>query len=148
MIQKSRLDSEESMRKEIEIMNGFGSRATGLKGHQEFIAWLKQQLEDMGLPIYSDTYPFERWEEKRSALTVFKGTSQATSTWLMGHPELWDGKNGNKKAVAGITVEHLGSMEWKEHGNGQYKATGNIQTECTYVGNARMGKIWGKPASV
>lgn len=370
MTQKSRLDSEESMRKEIEIMNGFGSRATGSKGHQEFIAWLKQQLEDMGLPIYSDTYPFERWEEKRSALKVnqedipvssaypysgetdengitgelihiknrdyskakgkiavveikmvkklpiglimnkrkafpggtriasgdgdlvltsvlrnpdlkkakekgvkaviliwkgvadekvkdqylpftdeymgipavwvnetegkkvigaarrqeqgtvileadkqvnaptesfhvmlegknknetilinthtdginvveengaigmlsmirylqnkqlnrtmvfsfvtghfrlpvFKGTSQATSTWLMDHLELWNGKNGNKKAVAGITVEHLGSMEWKEH-NGQYKATGNIQTEYTYVGNARMGKIWEK----
>ncbi len=31
MTQKSRLDSEESMRKEIEIMNGFGSRATGQK---------------------------------------------------------------------------------------------------------------------
>jgi hypothetical protein len=70
MTQKSKLDSEESMRKEIEIMNGFGSRATGSKGHQEFIAWLKQQLEDMGLPIYSYTYPFERWEEKRSALKV------------------------------------------------------------------------------
>lgn len=371
MIQKSRLDSEESMRKEIEIMNGFGSRATGSKGHQEFIAWLKQQLNDMGLSIYSAPYTFERWEEKRSALKVnqeciplssaypysgetdengitgelihvksgdyskakgkiavveikkinklplglimnkrgafprgtkiaagdgdlvltsvlrnpdlkkakekgvkavvliwkgvadekvedqylpftdeymgipavwvnetegkkviagaknhemgtvileadkqdhaptesfhvilegknkdetilinthtdginvveengavgmlsmirylrntqlnrtvvfsfvtghfrlpvFKGTSQATSTWLMSHPELWDGKNGNKEAVAGITVEHLGSMEWKENGNGQYKATGNIQTEYTYVGNARMGKIWEK----
>ena len=371
MIQKSRLDSEEIMSKEIEIMNGFGSRTTGSKGHQEFIAWLKQQLKDMGLSIYSDTYMFERWEEKRSALKVnqedihvssaypysgetgengitgelihvksgdyskakgkiavveikmvkklpiglimnkrkafpnrtriasgdgdlvltsvlrnpdlkkakekgvkavvliwkgvadekvedqylpftdeymgipavwvngtegkkviaaarrqeqgtvileadkqinaptesfhvmlegenkeetilinthtdginvveengaigmlsmirylqnkqlnrtmvfsfvtghfrlpvFKGTSQATSTWLMGHPELWDGKNDNKEAVAGITVEHLGSMEWKENGNGQYKATGNIQTEYTYVGNARMGKIWEK----
>lgn len=371
MIQKSRLDSEETMRKEIEIMNGFGSRATGSKGHQEFIAWLKQQLIDMGLSIYSDPYTFERWEEKRSALKVnqedipvssaypysgetdengitgelihvkcgdytkatgkiavveikmikklplglimnkrrafpdgtriasgdgdlvltsvlrnpglkkakekgvkaviliwkgvadekvkdqylpftdeymgipavwvnetegkkviaaakrqeqgtvileadkqvnaptesfhvilegknkdetilinthtdginvveengaigmlsmirylknkqlnrtmifsfvtghfrlpvFKGTSQATSTWLMGHRELWDGKNGNKKAVAGITVEHLGSMEWKENEDGQYKATGNIQTEYTYVGNALLGKIWEK----
>ena len=370
MIQKSRLDSEETMRKEIEIMNGFGSRATGSKGHQEFIVWLKQQLNDMGLSIYSAPYTFERWEEKRSALTVnqedipvssvypysgetdvngitgelihiknrdyskakgkiavveikiikklplglimnkrkaipdstriatgdgdlvltsvlrnpdlkkakekgvkavvliwkgvadekvkdqylpftdeymgipavwvnetegkkvieaakrqeqgtvileadkqvnaptesfhvilegknkdetilinthtdginvveengaigmlsmirylknkqlnrtmvfsfvtghfrlpvFKGTSQATSTWLMDHPELWDGKNGNKKAVAGITVEHLGSMEWKDR-DGQYKETGNIQTEYTYVGNARMGKIWEK----
>ncbi|MDW2800798.1 hypothetical protein RZO55_24815 [Clostridium boliviensis] len=371
MIQKSKLDSEESMRKKIEIMNGFGSRTTGSKGHQMFIAWLKQQLNDMGLPVYSDTYTFERWEEKRSALTVnqedihvssaypysgetdengitgelihvksgnyskakgkiavveikkvkklpiglimnkraaypggtriaagdgdlvltsvlrnpdlkkarekgvkavvliwkgvadekvedqylpftdeymgipavwvnetegkkviaaakkqeqgtvileaekqtnaktesfhviirgrnedqtilinthtdginvveengaigmlsmirylqnkqlsrtmvfsfvtghfrlpvFKGTSQAASTWLKDHPELWDGKKGNKKAVAGITVEHLGSMEWKEYESGQYKATGNIQTEYTYVGNARMGRIWEK----
>ncbi len=31
MIQKSRLDSEETMRKEIEIMNGFGSRQPAQK---------------------------------------------------------------------------------------------------------------------
>jgi hypothetical protein len=37
MIQKGKLDSEESMRKQIEIMNAFGSRATGSNDHQEFI---------------------------------------------------------------------------------------------------------------
>lgn len=77
-------------------------------------------------------------------LAEFKGTSQATSTWLMNHPELWDGKNGHKKAVAGITVEHLGSMEWKDNTKGQYMATGNIQTEYTYVGNKQMERIWEK----
>lgn len=77
-------------------------------------------------------------------LPVFKGTSQATSTWLMGHPELWDGKHGNCKAVAGITVEHLGSMEWKEDSNGHYQATGSVQTEYTYIGNEEVGRIWKK----
>lgn len=81
MIQKSKLDSEESMRKEIEIMNGFGSRATGSKGHQEFIAWLKQQLNDMGLQVYSDTYMFERWEEKRIALQVNQKTIHVSSAY-------------------------------------------------------------------
>lgn len=77
-------------------------------------------------------------------LPEFKGTSQATSTWLMQHPKLWDGKNGHKRAVAGITVEHLGSMEWKDNANGQYHSTGNIQTEYTYIGNMQMGRIWEK----
>lgn len=369
IIEKSRLDSEETMQKEIEVMNSFGSRTTGSKGHQEFITWIKQQLGSMGLEIYSDTYTFERWEEKKRALfinqeeihvssvypysgetdhngvtgeliyvkngnynkakgkiavikintvkklpiglimnkreafpsnigiapgdgdlvltsvlknpslkkarekgvkaviliwngvsnnkvedqylpftdqykgipaiwvneaegkkvlaaaerkeqgtiileaekqdnastesfyvkiegknkeetilinshsdginvveengalgmlsmirylknshpertmifafvtghfrlPVFKGTSQATSTWLLKLTELWDGENGNKKAVAGITVEHLGSMEWKENAEGEYEATGNIQTEYTYIGNKKMGEIW------
>lgn len=371
IIEKSRLDSEEMMKKEIELMSSFGSRTTGSKGHQAFITWIKTQLGSMGFEIHSDTYTFDRWEEKKRALIinqeeihvssvypysgetdkngvtgelicvkngnynkakgkiavikintvkklpiglimnkreafpgnteivagdgdlvltsvlknpnlkkarekgvkaviliwngvsdqkiedqylpftdeymgipaiwvngtegkkvigaakrqeqgtiileaekqdkaltesfyvtiegknkdetilinshtdginvveengaigmlsmirylqksqpertmvfvfitghfrlpVFKGTSQATSTWLSSHPELWDGENGSKKAVAGITVEHLGSMEWKENAEGEYKATGNIQTEYTYVGNKMMGAIWKK----
>ena len=370
-IDDSKLDSEDTMLKEIDTMNAFGSRTTGSKGHQDFIVWLKKQLNDMGLEVHSDTYLFDRWEEKRSTLLInqeqihvssaypysgetdengitgelipvrsgnfdkakgkiavveintvkklplglimnkqesfpsgnnivsgdgdlvltsvlknpnlkkakekgvkavilvwkgvsddkvkdqylpftdeyigipaiwvnetegkkvmdaakkqeqgtvileaekqdnaptesfyvtiegknkeesilinshtdgvnvveengaigmlsmlrylqnsqpertmvfafitghfrlpeFKGTSQATSTWLMNHPELWDGKNGNKKAVAGITVEHLGSMEWKDNAKGEYMATGNIQTEYTYIGNEQMGAIWKK----
>ncbi|PXV89536.1 PA domain-containing protein [Lachnotalea glycerini] len=77
-------------------------------------------------------------------LPDFKGTSQATSMWMQDHPELWDGKEGHMKAVAGITVEHLGSMEWKDNASGQYEATGDIQTEYTYTGNATMEAIWRK----
>lgn len=77
-------------------------------------------------------------------LPVFKGTSQATSTWLMEHRDVWDKKYGKCKAVAGVTVEHLGSMEWKEDCEGHYHATGNMQTEYTYVGNMQTGRIWEK----
>ncbi|WOO37821.1 PA domain-containing protein [Anaerocolumna sp. AGMB13020] len=75
-------------------------------------------------------------------LPVFQGTSQATSTWMQAHPELWDGKEGHLKAVAGITVEHLGSMEWKENKDGIYEKTGNLQTEYTYTGNEMMSAVW------
>lgn len=75
-------------------------------------------------------------------LPVFKGSSQATSTWLNDNKELWDGKNGHKKAVSAITVEHLGSLEWKDDENGVYKPTGNIQSEYTYVNNSIMLEIW------
>ncbi|AIQ24109.1 hypothetical protein NSQ90_15205 [Paenibacillus sp. FSL H7-0737] len=75
-------------------------------------------------------------------LPDFKGTSQATSTWMEGHRELWDGKKGHMKAVAGITVEHLGSMEWKDDDTGHYRPTGKISTEYTYAGNEMMASIW------
>jgi len=74
-------------------------------------------------------------------LPVFKGTSQATSRWLMDHKELWDGKDGHKRAVAGLTVEHLGAMEWKDTKDG-YQATGEIQSEYVYVNNTFMQKVW------
>lgn len=75
-------------------------------------------------------------------LPAFKGTSQATSTWMESHPELWDGGNGHMRAVAGITVEHLGSMEWKDDDTGHYGPTGQISTEFTYAGNEMMAAIW------
>ncbi|MEK4006013.1 hypothetical protein [Paenibacillus sp. FSL H3-0333] len=77
-------------------------------------------------------------------LPEFKGTSQATSTWMQAHPELWDGNNGHLKAVAGLTVEHLGSLEWKDNASGEYGPTGEISTEFAYAGNEIMEAIWKK----
>lgn len=89
-------------------------------------------------------------------LPYFQGTSQATSTWMQAHPELWDGKEGHLKAAAGITAEHLGSLEWKDREPGEYtktgkhekkkkyEKTGKIQTEYTYTGNEMMSAIWRK----
>ena len=75
-------------------------------------------------------------------LPVFKNTSQATSTWLSQHPEFWDGAEGHRKAVAGLTVEHLGALEWKDNASGRYEATGEICLECVYAGNETMEAIW------
>lgn len=78
-------------------------------------------------------------------LPVFKdsagGGVQATSKWLAMHPDLWDGKHGHLKAVAGVSVEHLGCMEWIDD-NGEYKPTGEIQTELVYTGNNAMDDIF------
>ena len=76
-------------------------------------------------------------------LPMFKNPSgggvQATSKWLSAHPDLWDGKGGHIKAVAGISIEHLGCMEWKDI-DGVYTETGEIETEMVYTGN----KSWTK----
>ena len=78
-------------------------------------------------------------------LPVFKdsagGGVQATSKWLAMHPDLWDGKQGHLKAVAGVSIEHLGCMEFADV-DGEYKATGKIQTELVYTGNNAMDDLY------
>lgn len=73
------------------------------------------------------------------------GNRQATSRWLQDHFEVWDGKNSNKKAVAAVTIEHLGCTEWKdnkEHSN--YERTNHIDIEWVYTGNKAMDDIYMK----
>ena len=78
-------------------------------------------------------------------LPMFKsalgGGLQATSKWLSAHPDLWDGKKGHIKAVAGVSVEHLGCMEWRDV-EGEYKPTGEIEREIVYTGNTVMDGVY------
>lgn len=69
-VNNDQLDSPTTMLKNIETMNSYGSRTTGSEGHNRFIAWLQQQVTDMGLTVYRDKYTFDRWEEKRSSVTI------------------------------------------------------------------------------
>jgi hypothetical protein len=66
---------------------------------------------------------------------------QATKTWLQQHPELWDGQPGHLKAVAGVTLEHLGAMEWKD-AQGTYKPTGDIELELVYTANQTLDRVY------
>ena len=68
-------------------------------------------------------------------------SDQATSLWLYNHKELWDGKEEHIKAVAGLTPEHLGCMEWKDY-YGHYECTNPIDIEEVYTGNRTMDKIY------
>ncbi len=54
-------------------MNSFGTRLTGSKGHRDFISYLKSEISDMGIQIFSDPFYFERWEEKESAISIIDG---------------------------------------------------------------------------
>lgn len=73
---------------------------------------------------------------------------QATSTWLAMHPELWDGKEGHAKAVAGVTIEHLGCMEWRDDpGKGHPTPTGRLELDLIFTANQAMNDIYVKAAS-
>jgi hypothetical protein len=68
---------------------------------------------------------------------------QATSTWLAQHPELWDGRPGHRRAVAGLTLEHLGAMEWKDDAAAvAYGPTGQPELELVYTGNAALDRLY------
>lgn len=71
------------------------------------------------------------------------GGVQSTSKWLAAHPDLWDGRRGHIKAVAGVSVEHLGCLDWQEV-NGEYVSTGKIAPELVYTGNKTMDNIYYK----
>lgn len=66
-------------------------------------------------------------------------SNQATGRWLAENKNLWNGKT--YKAVAGVSVEHLGCTEWKDV-DGEYVKTNDIDTELVYTGNKQMDKIY------
>lgn len=69
------------------------------------------------------------------------GGVQATSKWLACHKDLWDGKRGHLKAVACVSIEHLGCVRFKDE-NGEYKRTGDVETELVYTGNKKLDDIY------
>lgn len=75
--------------------------------------------------------------------TVDGGGVQATSKWLSAHKSHWDGKEGHLKAVAGLSVEHLGCKQWKTE-NDEYKQVGDVEVEMVYTGNKQMDDIYFK----
>ena len=75
---------------------------------------------------------------------IVGGGVQATSKWLTAHRSHWDGKEGHLKAVAGLSVEHLGCKMWKTDENGEYRQAGDVETEIVYTGNKVMDDIYFK----
>lgn len=72
---------------------------------------------------------------------VIGGGVQATSRWLAEHQDLWNGKRGHIKAVAGVSIEHLGCKDW-QCVDGEYKPTDDIALEMVYTGNRMMDDIY------
>ena len=65
--------SKEEMLDGMHTMNAFGTRLTGSRGHTDFISWLKDEISEMGIKIFSDPFYFRRWEEKRSSIDIIDG---------------------------------------------------------------------------
>jgi len=72
---------------------------------------------------------------------------QATATWLEMHPDLWDGKDSHAKAVAGVTIEHLGCMEWRDNpAIGRPAPTGRLELDMIYTANKAVNDVYVKAA--
>lgn len=73
----------------------------------------------------------------------FTDRGQATMAWLRAHPQWWDGKGRHARAVACLTLEHLGCMEWKDRpGRGAPQPTGRLEREIVYATNPVMEQVY------
>ena len=75
-------------------------------------------------------------------MPAFTNTGKATTRWLNDHPEFWKGGNGQRRAVAGLVIEHLGAVEFRENlTTNSYLSTGKAQPEMLYANTKRMAAI-------
>ncbi|MCA1458830.1 hypothetical protein I6F35_37760 [Bradyrhizobium sp. BRP22] len=64
---------------------------------------------------------------------------QATSRWLRDHPQWWVGGPGNRHAVAGLVIEHLGAREYRDDPlKNTYGPTGNPEPELLYASTPQL----------
>ena len=59
---------------------------------------------------------------------------QATSAWFDAHPDLWAGRPGQARAVAGLVIEHLGARQYATNmATNDYSPTGRAEPELLYA---------------
>ncbi len=67
---------------------------------------------------------------------------QATSRWLHDHPTCWAGGPGQRRAVAGLVIEHLGALEYRDDPKtGTYGPTGRAEPELLYASTQELERM-------
>lgn len=67
---------------------------------------------------------------------------QATQRFLRDHPEVWAGGHGQRRAVAGLAVEHLGARELVDDPvTNTLRATGRIEPELLYATTPELAQL-------
>jgi hypothetical protein len=69
--------------------------------------------------------------------------NQATNRFLKKHKELWSGRDGAAKAVAGVSIEHLGCSEWRDTPDHQdFVQVSDIDPELVFTANKKLSDIY------
>ncbi|KAE8336560.1 hypothetical protein BDV24DRAFT_141477 [Aspergillus arachidicola] len=69
-------------------------------------------------------------------------SGKATTRWLVDHPEFWKGGVGQRRAIAGLVIEHLGAVEFQESlSTNSYSSTGKVQPEVLYATTKELAAI-------
>ncbi|MFE0028351.1 hypothetical protein [Amycolatopsis sp. NPDC059021] len=67
---------------------------------------------------------------------------QATTRWLHDHPDWWAGGPGGRRAVAGLAIEHLGAVEYRDDpATGSYGPTGAAEPELLYATTRELASL-------
>jgi hypothetical protein len=70
---------------------------------------------------------------------VVRGHGQATSRWLADHHDWWAGGPGQRRAVSGLVIEHLGALEYRDDPvTGDYGPTGEAEPELLYASTPEL----------
>jgi hypothetical protein len=70
---------------------------------------------------------------------VTTGHGQATTRWLIDHPDWWAGGPGHRRAVSGLVIEHLGALEYRDDPvTGDYGPTGQAEPELLYASTREL----------
>ena len=70
---------------------------------------------------------------------VITGHGQATSRWLNDHRDWWAGGPGQRRAVSGLVIEHLGALEYRDDPvTGDYGPTGHAEPELLYASTREL----------
>lgn len=76
MISNNDLMQKQELMEMMNYMNGCGIRTTGSPAHKRFVGFIKEQIESMGVDVYTDTNYFKRWEEKTTKRRVYDKTAR------------------------------------------------------------------------
>lgn len=67
---------------------------------------------------------------------------QATTKWLHDHPEWWRGQDGERKAMVGLVIEHLGAMEFVDDpAEARLNGTGQVMPEILYANTQELALL-------
>ncbi|MFD3163310.1 hypothetical protein [Herpetosiphon sp. NSE202] len=105
----------------------------GALGLLALVRWFKNQSLERNLIFIFATGHFQ--------LPQLGKHGQATSTWLAEHPALWNGQQF--RAVAGVTLEHLGCSEWHDNrAFTSYQPTTQPEIELTYTTSPMLEQLY------
>lgn len=106
-------------------------------GHIAMVAMARAAAADP--PDRTTVFVFTSGHMRIPAVTS-KG--QATQRFLADHPELWAGGAGQRRAVAGLAVEHLGAREFIDDPDAnEFRPTGRVEPELLYATTPELAHL-------
>lgn len=99
----------------------------GALGLLALARYFARQARRRDLYFVMATGHFQLSQFMKPILNRFVVGNDAISWWMNYYPAIY------QKALAGVSIEHLGCRRWADDANGQYKPTGGYEWGATYT---------------